>query len=555
MLSHADDSGVAFVDITERTGIIHSHRKPNLDPKVANIMPWLSSVGAAVAAADYDGDGWVDLYFTQSCLGEPNLLYHNNGDFTFTEVAASANVARLNDQNGVSMDAVFGDYDNDGDQDLYVVKWGCNYLFRNEGDGEYRDVTVKSGAGDCGNGNAAIFLDFDRDGNLDIYIGNYFDYIDLWNLQSTRFMHDGFERSRNGGRNVLFRNNGDGTFTDVAQEFGVDDTGWTLDVGAADIDNDGDLDLLSANDFGPDKLFLNRGAVGFTDVSDRAIGVDTRKGMNAEFGDYNNDGYIDIYVTNIMTEEYLKEGNCLHENLGDGTFVDVAVETGCADGGWGWCAKFLDFDNDADVDLFSVNGFVSAGEESYWLDLATWATDIAADPAEATRWPQMGDKSLSGYEANRLFRNDRGDGFAEIAAELGMHDMRDGRGIAVADYDNDGDLDVIVANQGAPPIVYRNDVGSSANWLQLELRGAASNRDAIGARVEVFSEKGFQMREVDPGNGFASQSSRRLHFGLDRDVRADSIKVRWPSGKKLQLESVRSNQLLFVREPAELDDN
>ncbi|HWR82339.1 MAG TPA: CRTAC1 family protein [Candidatus Deferrimicrobium sp.] len=539
----------SFVDITAQAGISHIHHKPVLDAKVKNIMPWLSSVGAAAAAADYDGDGWIDLYVTQSDVGLPNYLYRNNGDFTFTDVAEKAGVARINEASGVSMDAVFADYDNDGDQDLYVVKWGCNRLFRNNGDGSFTDVTKQSGTGDCGNANAAIFLDVDNDGDLDIYVGNYFDYVDLWHLKSTRFMHDSFERARNGGRNVLYRNNGDGTFINVAAEFGVDDTGWTLDVGAADIDNDGDMDLLSANDFGPDKLFRNNGADGFADVSENTIGTDTRKGMNAEFGDYNNDGWIDIYVTNIMTEEYLKEGNCLHQNLGDGSFVDVAVETGCADGGWGWCAKFFDFDNDADLDLYSVNGFVSAGDETYWFDLATWATDIAGDPAEATRWPEMGEKSLSGHEANRFFRNDGADGFGETAAELGVDDRRDGRGVVVADFDNDGDVDLFVANQGAAPVLYRNDVGNKNNWLQLELKGRSSSRDAIGARLEVFTGDLMQVREVDPGNGFGSQSSRRVQFGLGKAAVVDSVRVRWPSGTRQILSGISANQLLRVEEP------
>ena len=548
-LPAAEPTGKAFADITEQSGINHTHHKPLLDQKVKNILPWLSSVGAAAAAADYDSDGDIDIYVTQSRYGIANHLYQNNGDFTFTDVAAAANVAKLNEVTGTSMDAVFGDYDNDGHPDLYLVKWGCNYLFRNNGDGTFKDVTRSSGTGDCGNANSAIFIDYDSDGLLDIYVGNYFDYIDLWDLKGTRFMHDSFEAARNGGTNVMYHNNGDGTFTDVAADLGINDPGWTLDVGCADIDNDGDLDILSVNDFGPDKLFLNKGADGFEDVSEQAIGVDTRKGMNAEFGDYNNDGLIDIYVTNIMTMEYLKEGNMLHENMGDGSFVDVAVETGCADGGWGWCGKFLDFDNDGDLDIYTVNGFVSAGKEEYWYDLASWATTIDGDPASATSWPEMGDKSLSGYEASRLFRNDGFDGFVEIAAEAGVDNRCDGRGVAIADFDNDGDLDMFVANQNAKPALVRNDASKANNWIELKLEGTKSNRDAIGARIDLTTGELTQTREVDAGNGYASQSSRRVHFGLALHKNIDKIKIRWPGGLIQVLEDIDCNQILKVKEP------
>lgn len=540
-----------FVDITRQAGINHTHHKPVLDHKLDNIMPWMASVGAAAAAADYDRDGYVDLYVTQSRMGEPNMLYHNNGDFTFTDVAKEAGVAWVNEEHGVSMGAVFGDYDNDGHLDLYVIKWGCNVLFHANGDGTFTEVTEQSGTGDCGNANGVIFLDYDNDGDLDLYIGNYFPYVDLWHLENTRIMHDAFETSVNGGANVLYRNNDDGAFTDVAAELGIADSGWTLDVGCGDIDNNGTMEIFTANDFGPDRLFTFRGENGFVNISNEAIGIDTRKGMNAEFGDYNNDGWLDIYVANISTDEFLEEGNVLHENLGDGSFVDVAVETNCWDGGWGWGCKFMDFDNDGDLDIFAVNGFVSAGEEEWWYDLAVFATDIHTNPADAATWPMMGNKSCSGHEPSRLFRNDGFDGFVEIAAMAGVDDKRDGRGIAVADYDNDGDLDMYVANQNAAGVLYRNDIGSRSNWLEVDLTGTRSNRDAIGARLEIRIGDLIMIREIVAGNGYASQSSRRAHFGLGSHSVIDSLVIRWPAGGVQTLEKVEVNQILIVTEPSE----
>ncbi|MFQ6008113.1 MAG: CRTAC1 family protein [Candidatus Zixiibacteriota bacterium] len=541
----------AFTDVTEQAGIKHTHQKCVLDPKLDHIMPWMAAVGAAAAAVDYDRDGFVDLYVTNSKMGQPNFLYHNNGDFTFTEVAEKAGVARVNDEHGASMGAVFGDYDNDGHLDLYVIKWGCNRLFHNNADGSFTDVTEASGTGDCGNANGVIFLDYDNDGDLDIYIGNYFPYVDLWNLENVRIMHDDYEAAQNAGANVLYRNNGDGTFTNVAFELNIADSGWTLDVGCGDIDKDGTLEIFTANDFGRDRLYTYKGTDGFVDISEQAIGIDTRKGMNAEFGDYNNDGYLDIYVANITTDEFLKEGNVLYENLGDGTFVDVAVETGCWHGGWAWGCKFLDFDNDGDLDIYNVNGFVTAGEEDWWFDLAMFATDIAGDPADANTWPPMGNKSCSGNEPSRLFRNDGLDGFKEIAAEAGVDDRRDGRAIAVADFDNDGDLDMFVANQGTKPVLYRNDVGNKMNWFQIELTGTKSNRDAIGAWIELTTGDLIMVRQVVAGNGYASQSMHRAHFGLGHRDKIDKVEIRWPSGTVQIIENPDINQLLKVVEPAD----
>jgi hypothetical protein len=552
MISLADQSAKPiFTDVTSQAKINHVHHKPILDNKLDHIMPWMASVGAAAAACDYDNDGFIDIFVTESQKGHPCHLYRNNGDFTFTDVAEQAGVAWLNEEHGTAMGAVFGDYDNDGYQDLYLIKWGCNRLFHSNGDGTFTEVTEASGTGDCGNANGVIFFDYDNDSDLDLYIGNYFPYVDLWALENVRIMHDHYEKAQNAGPNVLYRNNRDGTFTNVASEMGIADSGWTLDVGCGDIDMDGTLEIFTANDFGCDRMFKYRGPEGFEDITKQAIGSDTRKGMNAEFGDYNNDGFLDIIVTNITTDEFLKEGNVLHENLGDGSFVDVSVETGCWHGGWSWGAKFLDFDNDGDLDIYNVNGFVTAGEEDWWFDLATFATDIAGDPEDANTWPMMGNKSCSGNEPSRLFRNDGFNGFTDIATEAGVDDRRDGRGIAVADYDNDGDLDMFVANQGSAPVFYRNEIGNRSNWLQLELTGTESNRDAVGAWIELRVDDILMVRQVVAGNGFASQSSRRAHFGLDQRQKVDRIEIRWPSGKTQALDNPGINQLMKIEEPSE----
>lgn len=611
----------AFVDITDLAGVRHRHYKCVLDEKLNNIMAWMASVGSSVAAADYDNDGDIDLYVTNSQIGTPNRLFRNNGDATFVDVAEEAGVARTNDETfmfsiptafqkdlddrvfskplldelsahgvsisrdgavsvvergvkwrlvdpgqlytvakeendlkvyenrGASMDAVWGDYNNDGHLDLYITKWGWNVLYRANGDGTFTDVTDEAGVGDRGNGNAAIWFDYDDNGYLDLYIGNYFRNVHLWSLKDPNQMHEDFETARDAGPNVLYRNNGDGTFTDVSRELGVDDTGWTLDVGAADYDNDGDQDLVLANDFGQDRVYRTNADGTFTNVTDNVIGWDTHKGMNVDFGDYNNDGWLDLYITNIWTKEYVQEGNQLYRNMGDGTFSDVSFETNVYDGGWCWAGRFWDYDNDGDLDLMVANGYISGDKDyEYFTDLAIEVTKPGFNPRDAQMWPDLGNKTFAGYEPSRVWRNEGNEVFTEVAAGIGLDDIGDGRGLAIADFDNDGDLDVYISNQGQESVLYRNDLGNRNNWLQVELAGTNCNRDAIGSRVTVVSGDLSQIRELDGGNGDHSQCPYRLHFGLGQHEKIDYLEIRWPTGYVERFENPKVNQLLTFTE-------
>ncbi len=552
----------AFSDETQAAGILHEHQKPVLDHKLDNIMSWMCSVGAAAAAGDFNNDGHIDLYVTNSRKGTPNYLYRNNADGTFTDVAAAAGVADVNGDQGTSMDCVWSDYDNDGWIDLYVVRWGEDVLYRNNGDGTFADITERSFQRRDGspgiqwaNGNAAIAWDFNLDGRVDFYVGNYFEEIDLWNLKSTRIMHNDFERARNGGRNFLYQQQADGTFVEVAESMGLEDPGWTLAVGVGDVNNDGWPDLYCADDFGPDQLFINRRNGTFDNASDASIGFDSKKGMNVDFGDFNNDGWLDIYVTNITTAEYLQEGNMLWHNNGPGedgtlTLTDVSLETATYDGGWGWGGKFLDYDSDGDLDLIAVNGFISAGEGNYWYDLASW-TVTGQDSADSRNWPAIGDRSFSGSERTRFWRNDGLYTFAERAEEIGIDSRRDGRGIVCFDYDNDGDLDVYLATQGQKPHLYRNNSHEKNHWLMVELESDSTTgitRDALGTRVTIMMGNQTQIRERDGGNGYSGQSDPRLHFGLGEDDRLALLEVRWPDGGLQYLEDVAADQILHVRQ-------
>lgn len=569
-----------YDEVAAAAGIRHVHAKPVLDPKLAAVMPWMTALGAAACTADYDRDGHLDLFVTNSRKGEPNFLYRNagpgpEGAVSFTEVAGQAGVAAWNDDHGVAMDCLWGDVDDDGWPDLFIARWGRNLLLRSLGPGPdgvvtFQDVTAErfrradgSPGTDWKNTNSAVFLDHDRDGRLDLYVGNYFRDQDLWNLEDTRIMHDSFEASANGGVNQLFRQQPDGTFVDVAPEAGVDSSGWTLAPGAGDLDGDGRPDLYLAEDFGTDRVFLNRGPgpdglVTFEDVSATAIGTDTKKGMNAELADYDNDGRLDVYVTNITTDRFVREGNMLWHNDGPDAegrlrFTDVSAETGTFDGGWGWGAKFFDADHDGDLDLVATNGFVSAGEEEYWPVIYDWRRS-GADHEDAGNWPAFGERSYSGYEDLRFFRNEGYASFVEEAAAVGLSSDRDQRGVVVFDADDDGDLDLFLANQGQPAQLFLHRGVPERHWLMVELVGdpaRGTTRDAVGARVTVRTGAGEQVRERDGGNGFAAQSDPRLHFGLGAAERVERLEVRWPGGGVQVLEDVPADQHLTIRqEPA-----
>jgi hypothetical protein len=537
-------NGRWFEDRTAAAGLERAHHNREFRNPYAAIMAGYTALGAAAAVGDYNGDGYEDLFVTDSSETGRNHLYRNNGDLTFTDVAEEAGVAAGNDADNATADALFFDYNNDGRPDLLVVRFGHNQLFENLGNGKFKDVTKAAGLDRYGNGITAIAFDYDHDGYLDLLVGNYFQPVDIFHPRTPRFFPESFETAENGGGLVLFHNDGPDrsgqfTFTDVTRKAGLEIHGWTLDVGHGDADGDGYDDLYVACDFGTDHFFRNNRDGTFTDRTATATGIDTKKGMNVEWGDYDNDGRLDIFVTNI-TDDYMREGNFLWHNNGPGadgqvTFTDVARETGTYETGWGWAGKFLDYDNDGWLDLYVVDGWVSAGPESYVPDIFAMVVKPGIDLADARNWPPMGRKSLSGYERKRLFHNEGGQHFRDEAARHGLDSLRDGRGIAVADFDNDGRLDLFVTNAGAPPYLYHNVSPPGPHWVELALEGRRSNRDAVGAQVRLTAGGRTYLRFVDGGNGFASQSTKRLHFGLGGlggAAAIERVEVLWPSGRK-----------------------
>jgi hypothetical protein len=540
--------GSWFEEVAERSGVRHKHTNRSFKNAYARIMEGYTALGAAVAVGDYDANGFEDFFATDSQEHGKNLLYRNNGDFTFTEVGEAAGVANGNDGSNVSADALWFDYNNDGRLDLLVVRFGHTQLFENLGDGTFKDVSTQARLNQQYlNSIVAIAFDYDRDGYLDILLGNYFQPVNLFSPSTPHFFPESFEAANNGGGVTLYRNNRDGTFTDVTDKVGLRFTGWTLDLGHADVDHDGDDDLYVAVDFGSDRFFVNNGGGTFTDVTEQAIGIDTKKGMNADWGDFNNDGLFDMYVTNI-TDEYMREGNFLWKNNGDLTFTDVARETGTHDTGWGWAGKFFDYDNDGWLDLYVVNGWVSAGEENYVVDIFQLITTPDVDLSDARNWPPMGNKTLSGYQEKCLFHNQEGTLFRNEAARHGLNSKLDGRGIAVADFDNDGRLDVLVSNASARSLLYRNIQPTGNHWVQFRLQGTRSNPLAVGARLWVTAGGQTQVGFVNGGNGFASQSSLRVHFGLGKATPIELLEVAWPSGARQTFANLQPDRIYAIVE-------
>lgn len=537
-------------------GINFVHEGPSFDRRLEHIMPQVGSTGAAVAVADFDRDGWQDFYVTNSAAGSLNRLYRNLGTGAFAEVASELGVADVNHLvSGVSMGAVWGDYDNDGYEDLFVYKYGRPELFHNDAGRRFTSIGDQAGLPAWVNANSSVWLDFDRDGWLDLFIAGYWpEDVNLWQLTSTRIMPESFEYAENGGRKYLLRNRGNGTFDDVTVGAGIDSRRWTLAVAAGDLLGTGYPDLFLANDYGVSQLYSNRGGRRFVDVGgETGVGRTPKSGMNAAFGDVFNDGRLAIYKTNITEPGVLVQGNDLWVPKTSGTaprYENLASSVGVDLGGWSWGAQFGDVNNDGTLDLYLVNGYVSAGDRtSYWYDFAEIAVGHRGIIADAKNWPPMRGRSLSGYQRSRVWLNDGRGRFSDVAALVGVTDEYDGRAVALADLSNEGVLDIIVANQRGPLLLYKNDVALGRHWIAFELTGRASNRSAIGARVEVHWNGARQAQEVSGGSGFSAQSQRRLHYGLGAAPQIDKAVIRWPNGRSQTMASPQVDRLHAVLEP------
>jgi hypothetical protein len=554
--------GFYLEEVSHAAGINFVHQSPKLDPKLDPIMPEVASMGASVSIVDFDRDGWPDIYVTNSAIGSKNALYRNMHDGTFKDVAAEMGIADVNQAGtGVSTGAVWGDFDNDGYEDLFLIKWGRPELFHNDQGRGFTRVTEQAGLPPWINANTAIWLDYDGDGLLDLFVGGYYsEDIDLWHLSTTRIMPESFEYAKNGGRKYLFHNLGNGKFEEVSAKVGINSRRWALAAAAADLRGSGHPDLFVANDYGVSELYFNDGKQ-FHEVGEKAgVGFAPKSGMNAAFGDILNQGKYAVYVSNISEDGILIQGNNLwvprEGTAGDTVkYQNLARDFGVELGGWSFGAQFGDLNNDGTLDLYLTNGYISLDRNrSYWYDFSKVAGGNSSIIGDTKNWPAFEGRSLSGYQSKRVWLNDGAGKFVDVAQAVGATDTYDGRSIALVDLWNRGVLDVVVANQNGPLLLYKNTVTPENEWIEFELEGttanhSGSNRSAIGAEVTLFWNGQKQLQEVSGGSGFAAQNDRRLHFGLGLNPHIEKAVIRWPSGKLQTIDKPVADQLHKIKEP------
>jgi hypothetical protein len=550
--------GFHLQEVAQASGITFVHQAPTLDHKLDHIMPQVASMGAGASVVDFDRDGWQDIYLTNSGEGSKNCLYRNLGNGAFKDVAEELGLADVNQQGtGVSMGAVWGDYDNDGFEDLFLYKWGRPELFHNDGGRHFTRVTDQTGLPAWVNANTAIWFDYDGDGLLDLFVGGYYaETVDLWHLQTTRMMPESFEYAKNGGRKYLFHNLGAGKFEEVSAKLGIDSRRWALAAAAADLRGSGHQDLFIANDYGVSELYFNDGKQ-FREVGEQTgVGFAPKSGMTAAFGDVLNQGEYAIYVSNISEDGVLIQGNNLwvpERVKSDAVlrYENLARAMGVEMGGWSWGMQFGDLNNDGTLDVYLTNGYVSADRnKSYWYDFSKVAGGNSSIIGDAANWPAMQGRSLSGYQQKRVWLNDGAGKFNDVAQAVGATDTYDGRSVALADLWNRGVLDVIVTNQRGPLLIYKNTVVPDNKWIDFELEGSASNRSALGAEVKLFWNGRQQVQTVSGGSGFCAENQRRLHFGLGRNPIIEKAVVRWPSGKVQTIDKPAVGQINKIKEAA-----
>ncbi len=528
-----------FADVTAARGVHFQHVASHTSKKY---LP--ESMGSGVALFDYDNDGRLDIFLVNGAtLSDPtpkgtiprksgpkewNRLYHQKADGSFEDVTEKAGLQGA----GYGMGVAAGDYDNDGYEDLYVTAYGGNKLYHNNGNGTFSDVTARAGAGGNGWSTSAAWVDLDNDGLLDLVVLRYlqWDFSDIWcgeHKEGYRaYCHpDTFKAIAP----LVYHNDGNGRFSEVAEKIGLAIPGKGLGVALADYDRDGHIDIFVANDSMPEFLFHNKGNGTFEEkglLSQVAVDEDghTYAGMGADFADLNNDGLPDLIVANLANQAY-----AVYRNDGDGSFTYTTRTSGIGPmtmlhSGWG--LKLMDYDNDGWKDLLIAQGHV-------------------LDTIELTS-PQLH------YRETMLLARNTGHGFVDVSRQSGsaLQQAWSGRGLATGDIDNDGRVDAVVTENNGPVHILHNETKTNHHWLTLSLVGHTSNRDGIGAVVKVATPDTTQFATVTTAGSYLSSSDKRVHFGLGPATVVPLMEIRWPSGIKQVLKDVRADQILSVDEPA-----
>jgi hypothetical protein len=526
-----------FVDATEKMGIHFRHEDPVLDLKGNTRLVFY---GAGGAVADFNGDGWMDVLLPTSKPGAKSHFYLNEQGKHFREVGEEWGVAQLGEQGAPTAPVVF-DFDNDGRPDLYVARMGCALLFRNTGN-RFERVPLN----DCSNSSGAVPLDADSDGLLDLYVLRYWPAFNYFKLESEYAYPDMIDDSVNGGVNQLFLNKGQ-KFESVPAGKGGEDSHWSIDASVARLSSEDDrFRIYTANDYGRDSVFIvNEG--GLVKDNKAKIPYERRSGMSVSFGDLDGSGFPHIYVSNIYTPEYNIQENFLWKVI-NGKFTDQARTFGTHSCGWAWGSVFADFNLDGHQDMYIANGMItgsSTKEYSYLSSLNSALPDVIRN--STVGWPPIGDRSLGGRQIDCLLMNTE-KGFVNVARQVGIREHWDGRAVALVDIDNNGALDVIVTAEEGSPHLFYNTINPGRRWVGFKLVGRKSNRDGVGARIEVRQKDRSLFRWATGGRtGAMASSDPRLHFGLPQTTNV-SVEVQWPSGVKQQFSNVEPGRYYTVDE-------
>jgi enediyne biosynthesis protein E4 len=530
--------GMSFVNVATQAGLTATtiygdeHRNRYL----------LETTGTGAAFIDYDNDGWLDIFLVNGTrldglppnIKATNRLYHNGGDGRFTEVTERAGLVRT----GWGQSVCIGDYDNNGYDDIFVTGYGKNVLYRNDGRGVFTELAEKAGVDNNRTrwGSGCAFVDYDRDGSLDLFVASYID-LDLKTAplpETGPCLYKGVTVAcgppgLKGGINALYRNDGDGKFADVSEKTGITKTNGTYSLGVlvADFDNDDWPDIYVANDSAPAALYHNNKNGTFTDIAVEAgcaFSVDgkSQAGMGVTAGDYNRDGWLDIFKTNFAGDT-----SSLYRNIGAAAFDDVTFQAGIGlNTRWlGWGCGFVDVDNDGWPDIFLVNGHVYPEVEKLTME--------------------------AGYAQRKvLYRNLQNGRFADVSDEAGeaVTTLNPSRGAAFGDFDNDGDVDILINSVNSVPELLRAELSGQNNWIKIKTIGTKSNRDGIGARIKCVTADGNQIDEIRSGGSYYSQNDLRIHFGIGKNKTIKSLEIRWPSGQIDRFNDLAANRLVTVKE-------